>query len=114
MLLKQILFILVNSFILITIDIITTIFIDFTTITSTITIITTTITTTMTITVAIIISVNSIRVNSQRYMFRYLESMPVEQVVKSVCNYKQSYTNKQLTSLAESFNKKMYERIKNK
>jgi len=36
--------------------------------------------------------VNSIRVNSQRYMFRYQESMPVEQVVKSVCNYKQSYT----------------------
>ena len=38
------------------------------------------------------ILINSIRVSSQQYLYQYQEPMPVEQVVKSVCNYKQSYT----------------------
>eukprot|EP01038_Epipyxis_sp_PR26KG_P015835 gene15835-21455_t len=32
------------------------------------------------------------RLGSQRYLYSYQEQMPVEQVVKSVCNYKQAYT----------------------
>lgn len=32
------------------------------------------------------------RLNSQRYLHDYQSPMPVEQIVKSVCNYKQSYT----------------------
>lgn len=32
------------------------------------------------------------RLASQRYLYKYQEPMPVEQVVKSVCNYKQAYT----------------------
>jgi 20S proteasome alpha/beta subunit len=27
-----------------------------------------------------------------RYLYKYQEQMPVEQVVRSVCNYKQAYT----------------------
>jgi len=27
-----------------------------------------------------------------RYLYKYQEAMPVEQVVKSICNYKQAYT----------------------
>lgn len=36
--------------------------------------------------------VNNIRVNSQRYLYRYQEAMPIEELVRNVCNYKQSYT----------------------
>lgn len=38
------------------------------------------------------ILINQARLGSQRYMYSYQEPMPVEQVVKSVCNYKQAYT----------------------
>jgi 20S proteasome subunit alpha 3 len=38
------------------------------------------------------ILINRVRVNSQQYLYTYQQPMPVEQVVKSVCNYKQSYT----------------------
>mmetsp|Transcript_21575 Transcript_21575/g.36126 ORF Transcript_21575/g.36126 Transcript_21575/m.36126 type:complete len:260 (-) Transcript_21575:1983-2762(-) len=38
------------------------------------------------------ILINQSRLGSQRYLYRYQEPMPVEQVVKSVCNYKQAYT----------------------
>lgn len=38
------------------------------------------------------ILIQEARVGSQRYLYTYQESMPVEQVVKAVCNYKQAYT----------------------
>lgn len=38
------------------------------------------------------ILINQSRLGSQRYLYKYQEQMPVEQVVKSVCNYKQAYT----------------------
>eukprot|EP01041_Mallomonas_annulata_P001004 gene1004-1972_t len=38
------------------------------------------------------ILIQEARVGSQRYLYTYQELMPVEQVVKSVCNYKQAYT----------------------
>jgi len=38
------------------------------------------------------ILVNQSRLGSQRYLYKYQEPMPVEQVVKSICNYKQAYT----------------------
>jgi len=38
------------------------------------------------------ILVNQSRLGSQRYLYKYQEPMPVEQVVKHVCNYKQAYT----------------------
>mmetsp|Transcript_47364 Transcript_47364/g.96797 ORF Transcript_47364/g.96797 Transcript_47364/m.96797 type:complete len:260 (+) Transcript_47364:43-822(+) len=38
------------------------------------------------------ILINQSRLGSQRHMYKYQEPMPVEQVVKSVCNYKQAYT----------------------
>lgn len=38
------------------------------------------------------ILINQSRLGSQRYLYKYQEAMPVEQVVKSVCNYKQAYT----------------------
>lgn len=38
------------------------------------------------------ILINQSRLGSQRYLYKYQEPMPVEQVVKSVCNYKQAYT----------------------
>lgn len=33
--------------------------------------------------------VNHARVSAQRYLYQYGEHMPVEQLVKQVCNYKQ-------------------------
>lgn len=36
--------------------------------------------------------INKARVGSQKYFYQYQEAMPVEQVVKSLCNYKQAYT----------------------
>jgi len=36
--------------------------------------------------------INQVRLNSQRYLYRYNEPMPIEQIVRSVCDYKQSYT----------------------
>ena len=38
------------------------------------------------------ILIQKARIESQRYLYEYQESMPVEQVVKSVCNYMQAYT----------------------
>jgi 20S proteasome subunit alpha 3 len=38
------------------------------------------------------ILVHEARLGSQRYLYTYQQQMPVEQVVKSVCNYKQAYT----------------------
>lgn len=38
------------------------------------------------------ILVNQSRLGSQRYFYKYQEPMPIEQVVKNVCNYKQAYT----------------------
>lgn len=38
------------------------------------------------------ILIQEARLGSQRYFHAYQEQMPVEQVVKSVCNYKQAYT----------------------
>jgi len=38
------------------------------------------------------ILINQSRLGSQRYLYKYQEQMPVEQVVRSVCNYKQAYT----------------------
>lgn len=38
------------------------------------------------------ILINQARLGSQRYLYKYQEPMPVEQVTKSVCNYKQAYT----------------------
>eukprot|EP01035_Chromulina_nebulosa_P024528 gene24528-31944_t len=38
------------------------------------------------------ILINQSRLGSQRYLYKYQEPMPVEQVVKSICNYKQAYT----------------------
>jgi len=32
------------------------------------------------------------RLEAQRYLYRYQEPIPVEQIVKGVCNFKQSYT----------------------
>ncbi|CBN74912.1 proteasome subunit [Ectocarpus siliculosus] len=36
--------------------------------------------------------VNHARVSAQRYLYQYGEQMPLEQLVKEVCNYKQAYT----------------------
>jgi len=38
------------------------------------------------------ILIQEARVGSQRYLYQYHEPIPVENMVKSVCNYKQSYT----------------------
>ena len=38
------------------------------------------------------ILIQKARIESQRYLYEYQESMPVEHVVKSVCNYMQAYT----------------------
>jgi 20S proteasome subunit alpha 3 len=38
------------------------------------------------------ILIHQARLGSQQYLHSYQEIMPVEQVVKSVCNYKQAYT----------------------
>jgi 20S proteasome subunit alpha 3 len=38
------------------------------------------------------ILINQARTRSQRFLYTYQEQMPVEQIVKSVCNYKQAYT----------------------
>jgi len=38
------------------------------------------------------ILINNARLQSQRYLYTYQESMPVEQLVQRVCNYKQAYT----------------------
>jgi len=38
------------------------------------------------------ILIHQSRLGSQRYLYKYQEPMPVEQMVKSVCNYKQAYT----------------------
>lgn len=38
------------------------------------------------------ILIQKARVNSQQYLYDYQTPMPVEQIVKSVCNYKQAYT----------------------
>lgn len=38
------------------------------------------------------ILINQSRNGSQKYLYKYQEPMPIEQVVKSVCNYKQAYT----------------------
>lgn len=38
------------------------------------------------------ILINQARLGSQRYLYSYQEPMPVEQVVKNICNYKQAYT----------------------
>lgn len=38
------------------------------------------------------ILIQEARLGSQRYLYTYQQAMPVEQVVKSVCNYKQAYT----------------------
>jgi len=38
------------------------------------------------------ILIQECRLASQRYLYKYQEPMPVEQIVKSVCNYKQAYT----------------------
>mmetsp|Transcript_5039 Transcript_5039/g.5512 ORF Transcript_5039/g.5512 Transcript_5039/m.5512 type:complete len:259 (+) Transcript_5039:44-820(+) len=38
------------------------------------------------------ILINQARLASQRYLYTYQQPMPVEQVVKNVCNYKQAYT----------------------
>lgn len=35
---------------------------------------------------------NSLILLPYRYLYKYQEPMPVEQVVKAVCNYKQAYT----------------------
>jgi 20S proteasome subunit alpha 3 len=36
--------------------------------------------------------IENIRVSAQRYLFKYQEPQPCEMLVKSICNYKQSYT----------------------
>ncbi|CAM9944806.1 unnamed protein product, partial [Ectocarpus sp. 13 AM-2016] len=36
--------------------------------------------------------VNHARLSAQRYLYQYGEQMPLEQLVKEVCNYKQAYT----------------------
>jgi len=38
------------------------------------------------------ILIQNIRVACQQYIYQYQQPMPIEQAVKSVCNYKQSYT----------------------
>jgi 20S proteasome subunit alpha 3 len=38
------------------------------------------------------ILIHRARVASQRYLYTYQEAMPVEQVVRDVCDYKQAYT----------------------
>ena len=32
------------------------------------------------------------RVSAQRYLYQYQEPIPVEQLVRSICDYKQAYT----------------------
>ncbi|CAM9462941.1 unnamed protein product [Discosporangium mesarthrocarpum] len=36
--------------------------------------------------------INEARLAAQRYLYTYQENMPVEQLVRTVCNYKQAYT----------------------
>lgn len=38
------------------------------------------------------ILIQELRATCQRYLYNYQEAMPVEQAVKDLCNYKQSYT----------------------
>lgn len=38
------------------------------------------------------ILIEEARVGSQRYLYTYQDTMPIEQIVKAVCNYKQAYT----------------------
>jgi len=38
------------------------------------------------------ILINQARLGSQRYLYQYQSPMPVEQMVKSICDYKQAYT----------------------
>jgi len=38
------------------------------------------------------ILIQQARLGAQRYLYAYQESVPVEQTVKAICNYKQSYT----------------------
>lgn len=38
------------------------------------------------------IIINHCRIAAQRYLYTYQESMPVEQLVKSICDTKQAYT----------------------
>ena len=38
------------------------------------------------------ILIQQARLGAQRYLYSYQEPVPVEQIVKSICNYKQSYT----------------------
>ncbi|CAM9542123.1 unnamed protein product [Phaeothamnion confervicola] len=38
------------------------------------------------------ILINQARLSAQRYRYTYQEAMPVEQLVRRVCNYKQAYT----------------------
>lgn len=38
------------------------------------------------------ILINQSRLASQRFLYKYRVAMPIEQLVKSTCNYKQSYT----------------------
>mmetsp|Transcript_12285 Transcript_12285/g.22324 ORF Transcript_12285/g.22324 Transcript_12285/m.22324 type:complete len:257 (+) Transcript_12285:50-820(+) len=38
------------------------------------------------------ILINQARLRAQRYMFQYQEPIPIEQIVETICNYKQSYT----------------------
>ena len=38
------------------------------------------------------ILIQEARVRSQRYLYEYQEPIPVENMVKAVCNYKQAYT----------------------
>lgn len=38
------------------------------------------------------ILINQARLAAQRYYYSYQEPIPVEQLVRSVCDYKQAYT----------------------
>ncbi|KAM3570633.1 hypothetical protein VYU27_007303 [Nannochloropsis oceanica] len=38
------------------------------------------------------ILINQARLSAQRYLYQYQETMPVEQLVRSICDYKQAYT----------------------
>ncbi|EWM29007.1 20s proteasome subunit pac1 [Nannochloropsis gaditana] len=38
------------------------------------------------------ILINQARLSAQRYLYQYQEAMPVEQLVRSICDYKQAYT----------------------
>ena len=38
------------------------------------------------------ILIQELRLSCQRYLYQYQQPMPIEQAVKAVCNYKQSYT----------------------